>query len=223
MNSSNVSSIVRKLITSRPFVKECLVEGVVNYSALARLLTRELESMEVRASHSAVKVALTRIRRDLLKSEESLRSKLKHILSSSVLQLQTDLKVVTVRKHSILLKLPDVAKVMETSRFSQLLQGVNTFTVIISRENFNELLKHLSMNDVVEVLEDQAAVILISPREIVETPGVVAFVTSTLYENNINITQIVSCYSDTIILVDSSKISDAFRVLESLIKSMRTS
>ncbi len=223
MSSSNVSSIVRKLIMSRPFFKECLVEGVVNYSALARLLARELESMEVRASHSAVKVALTRIRRDLLKSEESVRSKLKHILSSSVLQVQTDLNVVTVRKHSILLKLLDVAKVMETSRFFQLLQGVNTFTVIISRENLNELLKHISVNDVVEVLEGQAAVILISPREIVETPGVVAFVTSTLYETNINITQIVSCYSDTIILVDSSKVSEAFRALESLIKSMRAS
>jgi hypothetical protein len=84
-----------------------------------------------------------------------------------------------------------------------------------------ELLRNVGRDDVVEILEDQAAVILVSPRDIVETPGVVALIASTLYENDINVTQIVSCYNDTIVLVDAMKAWEAYRVLETLIKSMR--
>jgi aspartokinase len=122
----------------------------------------------------------------------------------------------------VMARIPGIVKSMEMARFFQILQGVNTFTFIVSRENLEELLRSIGREDVVEILEDQAAVILVSPRDIVETPGVVALIASTLYENDINITQIVSCYNDTIVLVDAMKAWEAYRVLETLIKSMRS-
>ena len=145
-------------------------------------------------------MALVRLREEIVESEKELKVKLKRVLGSTVLQLQSDLVVVTVRKHAILVKLPVIVKSMEMARFFQILQGVNTFTFIVSRENLEELLRNIGKEDIVELLEDQAAVILVSPRNIVETPGVIALISSTLYENDVNITQIVSCYNDTIVL-----------------------
>jgi aspartokinase len=218
----SVASIVRGLVFSRPFIRGCLAEGVVNYSALARLLAEELRARGISASHGAIKMALVRIREEIVESERELRAKLKRVLGSTVLQLQSDLVVVTVRKHAVMARIPGIVKSMEMARFFQILQGVNTFTFIVSRENLEELLRNIGREDVVEILEDQAAVILVSPRDIVETPGVVALIASTLYENDINITQIVSCYNDTIVLVDAMKAWEAYRVLETLIKSMRS-
>ncbi len=217
-----MASIVRGLVFTKPFIRGCLAEGVVNYSALSRLLAEELRARGIHASLGAIKMALIRLREEVVESEKELRVKLKRVLGSTVLQLQSDLVVVTVRKHPVIAKLPAIVRSMEMARFFQILQGVNTFTFIVSRENLEELLRNIGREDVVEILGDQAAVILVSPRDIVETPGVVALIASTLYENDVNITQIVSCYSDTIVLVNASKAWEAYRVLETLIKSMRS-
>lgn len=218
----SIASVVRGLIFTKPFIRGCLAEGVVNYSALARLLAEELRVRGIHASHGAIKMALVRIRDEVVDSERELRVKLKRVLGSTVLQLQSDLVVVTVRKIAVLARLPALVKSMEMARFFQILQGVNTFTFIVSKENLEELLRNVGREEVVEILGDQVAVILVSPRDIVETPGVVALIASTLYENDVNITQIVSCYNDTIVLVDASKAWEAYRVLETLIKSMRS-
>ncbi|MCX8195844.1 MAG: ACT domain-containing protein [Acidilobaceae archaeon] len=217
-----ISSVVRSLVLSRPFVRSCLAEGIVNYSALARTLSEELEKRGISASQAAIKMALIRVREDILEDENRLKKMLKRVIGSTVIQLQSDLAVVTAPKQKVLEKLADITQIMKSARFLQLLQGVNSFTIIISSEDKERLIESIGRDDVLEVLEDQVAIILISPKEIVETPGVIALISSTLYENDISISQIVSCYNDTIILVSASKASEAYRVLETLIKSIRS-
>ncbi|MCS7107414.1 MAG: ACT domain-containing protein [Acidilobaceae archaeon] len=217
-----VSNMVRGLVLSRPFVKSCLADGIVNYSALARLFADELEKRGVSASQAAIKMSLIRVREEIMEEEKKLRVKLKHVIGSSVIQLQSDLTVITVHKQRVLEKLAEITKIMKSARFLQLLQGVSSFTLIISSEDKEKIIQLLGPDSIIETRDDQVALVLISPKEILETPGVIALVSSTLYENDINISQIVSCYNDTIILVDSAKASEAYRALETLIKSIRT-
>ncbi|MEM1873020.1 MAG: ACT domain-containing protein [Acidilobaceae archaeon] len=224
MNRSRegVASSVREVLVSRPHLRECLSEGVVNYSALARAILKDVRRKHPNASLSAIKMALIRVRSELSESETALRERLRGVLGRSVLQVQSDLIVVTIKRHALLPKIHDVAKILDFARFMQILQGVNTFTLIISAENSEEVFRLVEREAVVEVIRDQAAIIIISPREIVETPGIIAFITSLLYENNVNITQIVSCHDETIILVSSSEVTRAFQVLDQLIRAMRT-
>ncbi|MEN2999139.1 MAG: ACT domain-containing protein [Acidilobaceae archaeon] len=217
-----VASMVRGLVLSRPFVKSCLAEGIVNYSALARLFSEELEKRGISASQAAIKMSLIRVREEILEEERRLRAKLRHVIGSSVIQLQSDLIVITAHKQRVLEKLAEITKIMKSARFLQLLQGVGSFTLIISSEDKERVVQTLGPDNIIEVIEDQVALIVISPKEIVETPGVIALISSTLYENDISISQIVSCYNDTIILVDSTKASEAYRALETLIKSIRS-
>ncbi len=218
----SIASIVRGIVLSKPFLKECLSEGIINYSALSRAISEDLKVRGVEASHAAIKMALIRVRSEIIEESKRLEWKLKRVIGSTVLQLQSDLTVFTVKKHNVIPKLPEIIKSMEIARFFQVLQGINTFTFIVSREDIDRLTSNINKSDIIEVLENQSAIVLVSPREIVETPGIVAFISSILYENDINISQIVSCYNDTIILVDSAKAWEAYRVLETLIKSMRT-
>lgn len=120
---------------TKPFLRGCLAEGVVNYSSLARVLMRELEARGVKASHAAVKMALIRIRGEIIENERALRAKLKHVLGSTVLQVQSDLVVVTVKKYRAIVKLLELVKLAESARFFQVLQSMNTFTFIVSKED----------------------------------------------------------------------------------------
>ncbi|MEM4929268.1 MAG: ACT domain-containing protein [Acidilobaceae archaeon] len=217
-----VASSVREVLASRPHLRECLSENVVNYSALARALLKDVRKKNPNASLSAVKMALIRIKNEISESESSLKKKLREVLSKSVLQVQSDLVIVTIKRHALLSRIQHVTKALNSARFLQVLQGINTFTLIISEEDSEEILELVEKEHIVEVLRDQAALIIISPREIVETPGIIAFVTSLLYENNINISQIVSCHNETIIFVSSSEVTKAFQVVDQIIRSMKT-
>jgi hypothetical protein len=44
--------------------------------------------------------------------------------------------------------------------------------------------------------------------------GVVAFITSLLAENEINIHEIISCWTDTILVIDSKDLNKAINILQ---------
>ncbi|WP_457754717.1 ACT domain-containing protein [Thermococcus sp.] len=216
----SITKVVKDLTMSKPAIKECLVLGVINYSALARLLLEELESRSIKTSAGAVKMALIRLGEELKRERESFEKQIKDVIAKTVIELQSDLTVVTVEKGVLLNRIDMLSKVMEKARFFQLTQGVETFTIVVSSEEKGEIFKILE-EDVVDLIEEQTAIILISPEEIIETPGIVAFVTSALSSNGINITQVISCHKDTIFVLDRKIAPKAYQILEELILRMR--
>ena len=88
-------------------------------------------------------------------------------------------------------------------------------------EVLEDLVKLIGEDNIVEVLEDQTAIVMVSPEEITRTPGVIAYITSALANNGINITQIISCHRETVIVCDRSEASRAYTVLENIISSAR--
>ncbi|AHF79888.1 ACT domain-containing protein [Thermococcus paralvinellae] len=216
----SITKVVKDLIMSKPAIRECMILDIVNYSALARLLLEELESRDIKTSVGAVKMALIRLGGELKKERESLERQIKNVIAGTVIELQSDLVVVTVEKRILLNKIERLSKVMEKARFFQLTQGVETFTIVVSSEEKEEIIKILE-ESVVDIIEEQTAIILISPEEIIETPGIVAFVTSALSSNGVNITQVISCHKDTIFVLDRRDAPKAYQILEELILKMR--
>ena len=218
---TSVARLVKGIILSRPAVRECLIMDIINYSGLARLLVEDLQKKGVKTSVGAVKMALIRIGEELKKEKSSFEEKIKGVAAKTVIELQSDLTVITAEKRSFLSKVNPLSKIMETARFFQLTQGVETFTLVISSEEKDRVIRTLGKENIVDLIEQQTAIILISPEEIIETPGFVAFVTSALSSNGINITQVISCHKDTIFVVDRRVAPKAYQVLEELILRMR--
>ncbi|MBO8173779.1 MAG: ACT domain-containing protein [Thermococcus sp.] len=216
----SITKVVKDLIMSKPAIRECMILDIVNYSALARLLLEELESKGIKTSTGAVKMALIRLGGELKKERESLERQIKNVIARTVIELQSDLTVVTVEKRVLLNRIERLSKIMEKARFFQLTQGVETFTIVVSSEEKEEIIKILR-EGIVDIIEEQTAIILISPDEIIETPGIVAFVTSALSSNGVNITQVISCHKDTIFVLDRRVAPKAYQILEELILKMR--
>ncbi len=218
----SVAKVVRDIIMSKPMIRECMVMDIINYSATARILATELQEMGFVTSIEAIKMALLRLREELKKERTSLEKKIKKVIARTVIELQSDLVVITVEKNALFRDFHKFSRIMERARFFQLTQGMETFTVVISSEEKDKILE-LWKGYIVDLIEEQTAIVLISPKEIIDTPGVVTFVTSALSLNGINITQVISCHKETIFVLDRRYAPQAYQIIEKPILQMRNS
>jgi len=143
------------------------------------------------------------------------------VVAKTVIELQSDLIVITAERRAVLNNLEQLFKVMENARFFQLTQGVETFTLVLSSEEKEKVLKIIQPKAIVDLIEEQTAIVLISPEEIIETPGIIAIMTSTLSSSGVNITQIISCHKDTIFVLNRRDAPKAYQILEDMILKMR--
>ncbi len=80
---------VELYVSKRPYLKEALAEGIVNYSALGRKICREedIESLE------AVKAALSRYEGHISHQRNKRRNKVEEILDETSIEIKPGLKV----------------------------------------------------------------------------------------------------------------------------------
>ncbi len=213
----STASLVKSYVSNDPMLVECIKMGIVNYSALARRLAVELEELTGK-KHSivAIKMALVRMAESI--SGDSVES-VEKVVAASTLAVQDYISVITVPRESIVRALRIVAKYGEASRFIQFVQSLRTATIIVASEDKPRIVEDLGRS--IEIIDGQSAVILVSPKGIVTTPGVIAYITGFLAKNGINITQVISCYVDTILVLDSSDASRAYTLLHQLIQRLR--
>lgn len=221
MGRENISNIVREYVSSRPYLLEALSRKIVNYSALARLIVSELNLGK--ENIPAVKMALRRFA-EKLEEKSFTEDRVREIIASSSLQLINDIVVCTicgVQGSSVLTK----EVFLKKTGFLQVTQSSRHMTIMMDKDLYNSIRslieKTLAKIGDVEVLENQTAILITSPREIIKTPGVIAYILSALASQGINITQFISCHTDTILIVDRREALKAYTVLEKLILNAR--
>lgn len=216
--SRGVSRAVNDLLLSKPVLLIALSMGVVNYSALARALKGEVERRLGReVSEAAVKVALIRLREQL--STSLAGERVLKVIAESSTTLVDDVGLITIRASDPLAFAPLLSGVK--ARLLQITQGVHTLTIVTDSEVLEGLLKKVAPRSVEAVYRDQAAVILVSPREIITTPGVMAYLTTLLAFNGINITQVISTHTDTLFILGRNEAIEAYSLLRSVIDEAR--
>ncbi len=221
MKASKVAEKVREYIFTHPFIRECLKEGIVNYSALARQVLRELRKFNISASEGSVKMALIRIRDEILRTSEEIAARVRNVIASSVISLQTDLAVVEVRRYVAIPNLGKIAEIVGKSRFFHVIYGEVSFSLIVPHEVVNELIEAVKRENVIRVVSDQTAIIIVSPEDVIETPGVLAYISSALASHGINVTHATSCFRKAVIVCDREEATKAYAILEELISAAR--
>lgn len=218
----SVSNAVRKIITTHPSLLDCIKLGVVNYSSLARLIVDEVKMVGdfKEVNSNAVKMSLIRFS-EMLKSRRTIDEVIRKVLAGTTIELQTDLKLITLRKEVVFSRMRDFMPIITQARFFQLTQGTKTFTMIVSDDVGREVIKFFGKEFIEEVINDQSAIILISPKDIITVPGVIAYITSLLSWHGINITQVISCYVDTILVLERKDALRTYSLIEELITQLR--
>jgi aspartokinase len=189
-----IAQSVRNHLRNKPYLLEALEKGIVNLSELSRQIQNELETDNT----SAVKAALRRYATDLQKHKQKREEKVLQILKRSGIAVY-DKKAVMI-----------TGKELETKSGMKVdLLGKHVYLIDRSElpERITTLVKH----------ENCTMIVVHSPEELEATPGVVAFLTTLLSEQNVNMIEFISCWTETIIVVEKKDSLKAYEVLSNIV------
>jgi len=225
LSGQSLSEIVRRIVDADPCVQDCLARGLVNYSELARRIKPLVEDEAGReATLEAIKAALLRYSQKLREqAPQTPQRRLLEVLARSALELRTGVTVATVRLHALPKLAEVVSELVGRTRLLFLMQSISSVTVTVSSEYFDYIYERLGADSFIEVYRDQAVLVIVSPHDIVEVPGFIAHVTGILANNGINITQIESVYTDTILIMKLDDALKAFQLLREAIEVAKRS
>lgn len=189
-----VAQDVRSFLRNKPYLLEALEKGIVNLSELSRQIQEELEIDNT----SAVKAGLRRFADELQKHKQKREEKVLQVLRRSSLALYDRKSVMITNKET------DAKNALKVDL-------LNKHVYLLDRadlpERVSTLVKH----------EDCTMIVIHSPEELEATPGVVAFLTTLLAEQNINIIEFISCWTETIMVVEKKDSLKAYEVLSQLV------
>ena len=189
-----IAQNVRNHLRNKPYLLEALEKGIVNLSELSRQIQEELKIENM----SAVKAALRRFSEELQKHKQKREEKVLQVLKRSVMAVY-DRKSVIITPNEIAtqtgMKVDLLGKVVYLLDRSDLPKRVSA---LVKHDNCTMIVVH-------------------SPEELEATPGVVAFLTTLLAEQNVNIIEFISCWTETIIVVEKKDSLKTYEVLSNLV------
>jgi aspartokinase len=213
-----VSELVRDYVDFDFSVQDSLTRGYANISALARLIKPYVETkLSRKVKEESIVASLKRMRDRYRQTDNRMRE----VISGSVLNVRTHVSKISVeRTRKTLASLSNILSSYHESLI-QVSESISTITLIFDQRIHSKIRKELPSTEILEEGDDYAAIIVQSPREIVETPGCIAMFYSQLARRHINVEDTVSCFTDTIIVVKMENASNAFNALTELINSWR--
>ena len=195
-------------IKSHPNIKSCLKNGLINYSSLARQISKELK-IEKKTSIEAILVAARRFQ-DKLSKEKVYEKKIKYLLRDSEIEIKNKIVVFIINKS---ISKESFQKIQSEAGLFYVLEGSNSYTIITQEKNAVQLEKKLK-GFIIKTNKDLALVNIISVKDIENIPGVIAYLTSLFAENGVNILEFLSSWTDTLFVIDKKDVNKVIEFLE---------
>ena len=197
-------------ISEHRSIKDCLKKGIINYSALSRLIGREL-GIEKKTSKEAILIAARRFK-DKIKGHAS-EDKIIGLFNNSNIEIKNNIVIHTLDKNIYPDSLIDIEKTIKRDKdlfFS--IEGTKTITIIIQQKN-KKLIEQKFKNNLIKERENLSLITISSPG-IENTLGAVYHVSGLFFEHEINIEEFMSCHHDTLIVIESEDIKKLTKFLK---------
>jgi hypothetical protein len=209
------AEIARRYIEDHPSVRDCLGYDIINFTSLGRKIRADTGL----ANQEAVEVACRRYRRQM-RTVHPLESRVLEVVKASRIEVRTQVVILTAPNDWDLLgHVLEVGRTLLADRrhLLQLLQGPGALTVLCEADIADTILASLGKRHPLAVHRHLSAVTVRSPETIVETPGVLAFLSGALFRAGINSLELMSVYTDSTFVVREKDVLHAFRVLSELL------
>lgn len=208
---TNITKLTERYILEHPSIKDCLKKGMINYSKLTRQIAFDLK-IDLKKNFDAVLIACRRHSRKI-KTEPTLEASILNILKKSKVEIKNKIIAVAIEKNIYwdnLLELEKIAR--KKSEPFHIIEGTNSIT-LITGEEFIDKIKKLFKNKLIKESRNLVEIIIKSPREIENVPGVISYLYSLLAENGINIIETMSCWTDTLFVIKEEDIGRVMTLL----------
>jgi len=209
------AEIARQYVSGHPSVADCLAYGVVNVTALARRIGDEVGFRH----HEAIEAALRRWKPDR-DPASSVEGRVLAVIRDSRIEVRTRVALVTAPPNwELLARLVEAGPAPPSNRrrLFQVLQSPTAVTVLCEEELVDPVLRALGSRHTIVADRGLAAIAVHSPETILETPGVLAFLSGALYRAGLNCLELMSLHLESTFVVRQADALSTFRVLSDLI------
>ncbi|MCL5874317.1 MAG: ACT domain-containing protein [Candidatus Thermoplasmatota archaeon] len=205
-----ISRRVSEYLSSNPCAMDSLQSGIVNYSSLARYLMKQLKTQNFNAVLAAIKRYPER--------NPSLESAYKSALVESRIEAFYSMTNLTVRNSADnFVKVSRIyAEIFGSGGKIRVVQGSQGIVIVIDKKNTPEVRRRFPPEEVLSFREDLAELVVISPLIIEKLRGYVAYISTILAINGINVYQVASFYNDVTYIMDEKYMDSAVKVITKL-------
>lgn len=208
-DAASIARRVRDYLDSHPVMADAIRLRVANYSAVARRIAADLDLKQIEAIIAAC-------RRYPRGRAESLREAgVRRVLKKSRIETRTKVVAVTVSQGpDVLQRLGDVVEeLLDENSLCRVIQVSKGVVVIVDEDSVGRVVRQLREGQVIGIRRNLIELAVTSPESIEETPGLLTLLTGVLSARGINIVEALSCFTDTIFLLDRDDLNGALVVL----------
>ena len=217
-NQKSITEAVRETISGDLSFQDSLQRDYCNISALARILKPQIDHMLGRdTSIESIITALKRSKHDYNVQQKPIAS----ILAASTITVNTDVAKVSAKKSKKTIEKVAKAMIQSVGKFISISESIMSITLVFEDLLLQDIKVMFAYDDILEIEDSLAAIIVHSPEDIIKTPGCAIAFYNQLARRHINIEDTVSCYTDTIVLVKMEQVGKAFNALTDLISNSR--
>ncbi len=203
------TDLTREYLTTHAAVRNCLQNGLINYSALARQICQAYQRKD---AFEAVLIACRRYRQRLQKRQDNDRQIIK-LMQKARIRVRTRMLAVTMRSTIDFEKLYKLVDEVRLQRGDiNVIAGQDSITVICD-QSFSSSIRSYFGKRIVRTEEDLAQIVLVFDQEIERVPGVVAYFYGLLYETGVNVLEEMSCWRDLMVVLEEEDLPQALRAL----------
>ncbi|MGQ0537225.1 MAG: ACT domain-containing protein [Methanobacteriota archaeon] len=209
----STAQVVRDYIESHPSIKDCMRHGLINLSALARQIMKE-------TGVTSEEAALIACRRYEMSARYPVNEdKVIALLQKSKIEIRTKVAIITARPSwHIFTKLEKAMNhVKDRDHTMHVIHGSAGVTIITDAASGKEIEDIVGKEDVIKVTRSGLVELVVSSPDVIEeTPGIMAYLSGALSSQGINFVEVISCYKETMFVVDETDMMRAFEILNKL-------
>ena len=217
-NEKSITDAVKEVVNNDLSFQDSLQRDYCNISALARIIKPKIDQMLGKnTSTESIVTALKRSRRDYDVPERPIAL----ILAGSTVSVKTDVAKVSAAKTRRTVEKVAKSLTQNADNYISVAESMMSITLVFDDVLLEDVKAMFTHDDILEIEDDMAAIIVHSPEDIIKTPGCAIAFYNQLSRRHINIEDTVSCYTDTIMLVRMDQVGKAFNALTELISGSR--
>lgn len=207
--TGSIARRVRDFLDARPVLGDAVRAGVANHTAVARRVADELGIRQVEAVVAACR------RYPKGRAEGSREAGIRRVLRKSRIESRSRVAAITIGLGAdVLQRLGDVVEeLLDENLLCRVIQVSRGTVILVDEDSVPRVVRAIRENQVVRVRRGLVEVAVTSPESIEETPGLLRHLTGVLASQGINIVEALSCFTDTIFLVDQGDLSAAIASL----------
>ncbi len=207
-NMLAISTAVERKVLENPFLFEVLSQKLANLSKISEAIHKDIENRTQKTvNRGSIVVALARLSKKLQRKQSWSR-----IVKSNLKDLNVKAPIWQFVVDKDMAALKSISAIQErlVSEFLSFTVGEKEINVVCSPSYVKEIRERLPYK---QEIPNLALLTIHFNEKLVQTPGLIYYISSLMFLNNINLTEIISTYTELNLVIKPDMLEKAVNVL----------